>query len=114
MPPPSRYLPSAVPTMALLAVLTCCAAQGEHPTLPVVVGAATATEHAKYLVPVVRYGSFTLVELRPESSQRNLSLQIVDVVMPTHTSVAVGDGVLHHCRPDAAAAGWRIEGRLDA
>jgi len=50
---------------------------------------------SKLLVPVVRYGRYTLAELRPEPGQRDLSQQLVDVVMPAGLSATVGDGMQH-------------------
>lgn len=47
------------------------------------------------LIPVVRYGRYTLVELAPSAAQRDLLLQVVDVAMPEDTRATVGDGLRH-------------------
>lgn len=47
------------------------------------------------LIPVVRYGRYTLVELAPSASQRDLLLQVVDVAMPKEARATVGDGLRH-------------------
>ncbi|HHF0928360.1 TPA: PilL N-terminal domain-containing protein [Pseudomonas aeruginosa] len=50
---------------------------------------------APELVPVVRYGRYTLVELAPTAAQRDLLLQVVDVVLPEDARATVGDGLRH-------------------
>lgn len=47
------------------------------------------------LVPVVRYGRYTLVELAPMAAQRDLLLQTIDVSMPEDARATVGDGLRH-------------------
>ncbi|MQT88088.1 integrating conjugative element protein pill, pfgi-1 [Pseudomonas nabeulensis] len=47
------------------------------------------------LIPVVRYGRYSLVELTPTPAQRDLLLQIVDVSMPEDARASVGDGLRH-------------------
>jgi type IV pili sensor histidine kinase/response regulator len=47
------------------------------------------------LIPVVRYGRYTLVELAPTAAQRDLLLQVVDVVLPEDARATVGDGLRH-------------------
>ncbi|WP_245171974.1 MULTISPECIES: PilL N-terminal domain-containing protein [Burkholderia] len=82
--------------MALLAMLAGCASQVERQISPSVANnTAVAAESTDSEVPVVRHGRYTLIELRPEASQRDLSLQVVDVAMPAHLSPTVGDGVQH-------------------
>ncbi|VFR32157.1 PilL protein [plant metagenome] len=46
-------------------------------------------------VPVVRYGRYTLVELVPDSAQRDLLLQIVDVSIPDTLHATVGDALTY-------------------
>ncbi|RMX06796.1 hypothetical protein D8I35_09870 [Corticibacter populi] len=46
-------------------------------------------------VPVVRYGRYTLVELVPDSAQRDLLLQIVDVSIPDTPHATVGDALTY-------------------
>ncbi|MEQ7771049.1 PilL N-terminal domain-containing protein [Xanthomonas hortorum] len=47
------------------------------------------------LIPVIRYGRYTLVELSPGSAQRDLLLQVIDVRMPDEARASVGDGLRH-------------------
>jgi type IV pili sensor histidine kinase/response regulator len=47
------------------------------------------------LIPVMRSGRYTLAELAPTAAQRDLLLQIVDVVMPEDARATVGDGLRH-------------------
>ncbi|WP_435307283.1 PFGI-1 class ICE element type IV pilus protein PilL2 [Pseudomonas chlororaphis] len=92
----SIAIPRAFQFMVMIAILAGCTVSGTSrlssdpvPTVPMVTG---TTEH---LVPVVRYGRYTLVELRPEPGQLDLSQQVVDVKMPAQLSATVGDGVEH-------------------
>lgn len=45
------------------------------------------------LIPVVREGRYTLVELSPSAGQQDLMQQIVDVSMPPTLTASVGDAV---------------------
>src|SRR3546814_11740839 len=47
------------------------------------------------MIPVVRSGRYTLVELAPLAAQRDLLLQIVDVTVPENARASVGDGLRH-------------------
>src|SRR3546814_9086335 len=47
------------------------------------------------MIPVVRSGRYTLVELAPLAAQRALLLQIVDVTVPENARASVGDGLRH-------------------
>ena len=47
------------------------------------------------LVPVARYGRFTLVELVPEPAQRDLLRQAVEVSIPPMLDASVGDAMRH-------------------
>ncbi|WP_431819415.1 PilL N-terminal domain-containing protein [Burkholderia sp. F1] len=112
MPPLSVLFPLTIPV--IVTVLAGCAS----PRAPLRPSAADTTatsatlEATEHVVPVVRYGRYTLVELRPEPSQRDLSQQVVDVTMPAHPSATVGDGMRHLlqrtgyslCHIDEAAA----------
>jgi len=53
----------------------------------------TASEQR--LVPVARYGRYTLVELVPEPAQRDLLQQAVDVSIPPMLDASVGDAMRH-------------------
>jgi len=44
---------------------------------------------------VIRYGRYNLVELAPTAAQRNLMLQVVDVVVPDTLHATVGDALRH-------------------
>lgn len=83
-------------TMTMLSILTACA-MSDKKDLPAVSTTTVATDSetnaAEYLVPVVRYGRYTLAELRPEVAQRDLSQQVVEVAMPVQLSATVGDGI---------------------
>ncbi|SDS17408.1 type IV pili sensor histidine kinase and response regulator [Halopseudomonas litoralis] len=45
------------------------------------------------VIPVVRHGRYTLVELAPTAAQRDLLMQIVDMTLPDDTSASVADGL---------------------
>lgn len=48
------------------------------------------------VVPVIRYGRYTLVELTPEDAQRDLMAQVIDVSIPLSigtNQVSVGDAM---------------------
>src|SRR3546814_11091542 len=47
------------------------------------------------MIPVVRSGRYTLVELAPLAAPRDLLLQIVDVTVPENARASVGDGLRH-------------------
>jgi type IV pili sensor histidine kinase/response regulator len=51
-------------------------------------------EHrAVHPVPVVRYGRYTLVEVRPDAAQQHLLEQIVDISLPRTVETTVGDAL---------------------
>lgn len=52
-------------------------------------------EPALRLVPVARYGRYTLVELTPEPTQRDLMQQVVDIAIPPAFDVTVGEALRH-------------------
>ena len=47
------------------------------------------------LIPVVRYGRYTLVELVPETAQRDLLQQTLEVSIPPTLDTNVGDAMRH-------------------
>ena len=47
------------------------------------------------LIPVARYGRYTLVELVPEPAQRDLLQQAVEVSIPPMLDASVGDAMRH-------------------
>lgn len=62
------------------------------------------------LIPVVRRGRYTLVELAPMAEQRDLMLQTVDVSMPEDARATVGDGLRHVLK----RSGYRLCGTAHA
>lgn len=50
-------------------------------------------EQTPALVPVVRYGRYTLVEPVPEAAQQDLLLQVIDVSMPATLPATVGEAL---------------------
>ena len=71
-----------------------CATTAAPPVDPLVEEADTAPQSPE-LIPVVRYGRYTLVELVPTAAQRDLLLQVIDVAMPADARATVGDGLRH-------------------
>lgn len=74
-----------------------CATTAVPPTDPAVEEAQAAPQTPE-LIPVVRYGRYTLVELSPTAAQRDLLLQIIDVAIPADARATVGDGLRHALR----------------
>ena len=64
----------------------------ESPPIEETVFAAQAEPE---IIPVARYGRYTLVELAPTIAQRDLLLQVIDVRMPEDARASVGDGLRH-------------------
>ena len=56
------------------------------------------------LVPVARYGRYTLVELEPTEAQRDLLLQVIEVSLPDTMQATVGDALNHVLR----RSGYRL------
>lgn len=54
-----------------------------------------ASEAVAEVVPVTRYGRYTLVELAPTAAQHDLLLQVVDVEVPGTLGATVGDALRH-------------------
>ncbi|MBP7654948.1 PFGI-1 class ICE element type IV pilus protein PilL2 [Pseudomonas aeruginosa] len=92
---PTRRLAGA--SLLAAAVLTAgCATTAAPVAPPPIEEAISLPEPATpELVPVVRYGRYTLVELAPTAAQRDLLLQVVDVVLPEDVRATVGDGLRH-------------------
>ena len=55
----------------------------------------TAPRLTQESVPVTRYGRYTLVELVPEPTQRDLLQQAVEVAIPPILDATVGDAMRH-------------------
>ncbi len=81
----------------LTAVLASGCATTTQPSAPAVIADASHTLEldAPQMIPVVRYGRYTLVELVPLAAQRDLLLQIIDVSIPEGRRATVGDGLRH-------------------
>ncbi|MHC8334094.1 PFGI-1 class ICE element type IV pilus protein PilL2 [Pseudomonas sp. LB3P25] len=71
-------------------MLSACNNSSVQPTQPL---APTTSQPVEKHIPVQRYGRYTLVELAPDSAQRNLLLQVVDIDLPSAWSVSVGDAL---------------------
>ncbi|AMR78652.1 PilL N-terminal domain-containing protein [Cupriavidus nantongensis] len=67
------------------------------PTAPDLIEEVSAAPEASApeLIPVVRYGRYTLVEMAPTAAQRDLLMQVIDVAMPEDARATVGDGLRH-------------------
>jgi len=86
------------------AFVSGCATQ-TVPSTPVVEQTVPATEPEESIfIPVMRSGRYTLVELEPAASQRDLLLQVVEVALPQSVQTTVGDGIRHVLK----RSGWRL------
>ena len=47
------------------------------------------------LIPVARYGRYTLVEMVPEPTQRDLLRQVIEISIPPTMDASVGDALRH-------------------
>lgn len=90
--PERRLLPGVL--WLLFATLTGgCAATTRLAPASLEAPISSAPEPTPELVPVVRYGRYTLVELVPDAAQRDLLLQVVDVAMSDTLHATVGDAL---------------------
>lgn len=94
----------AVPALLAGCVLIAgCAATGaastpaarELPPEPAVFIRTIAPEPEPSLIPVARYGRYTLVELVPEPAQRDLLRQVIEISIPPTLDASVGDALRH-------------------
>ncbi|WP_129544552.1 PilL N-terminal domain-containing protein [Serratia sp. 1D1416] len=81
---------------AVIAALTGCSTI----PAPVTPSAAASIPHTTEstepkLIPVVRYGRYTLVELVPLAAQRDLLAQVVEVTIPPRPNATVGSALQH-------------------
>lgn len=95
MPPPSIRILSHLAIICLLAGLSvgCATTKGKPDGTA---NANVVSDQGKppdNLVPVVRYGRYTLVELVPEIPQRDLMRQVIDVSIPSAANASVGDAM---------------------
>ncbi|EMY8159264.1 PilL N-terminal domain-containing protein [Pseudomonas monteilii] len=78
------------------ALVSGCATTTVPPTPDPIEEVASAPEYeVPDLIPVVRYGRYTLVELAPTAAQRDLLVQVIDVAVPADARATVGDGLRH-------------------
>ncbi|RUF23413.1 pilus assembly protein PilL [Pseudomonas aeruginosa] len=94
----------AVPAvLAGCVLITGCAATGTantptaHDSLPepAVLVRTIAPEPEPSLIPVARYGRYTLVEMVPEPAQRDLLRQVIEISIPPTLDASVGDALRH-------------------
>ncbi len=76
------------------AVITACSTSSPARTAPAAAEAPPSPLLPDPWIPVVRHGRYTLVELRPTATQRDLLLQVVEVSLPT-TAATVEEGLRH-------------------
>ena len=65
------------------------------PPEPVLSARIIYPEPEPTLIPVARYGRYTLVELVPEPAQRDLTRQVIEVSIPPTLDASVGDALRH-------------------
>lgn len=84
-------------------LITGCAATGtaSTPTAPdsapepAALVRTIAPEPEPGLIPVARYGRYTLVEMVPEPAQRDLLRQVIEISIPPTLDASVGDALRH-------------------
>ncbi|KVS36356.1 conjugal transfer protein [Burkholderia vietnamiensis] len=60
---------------------------------PAASSATSADEFPAWLIPVIRRGRYTLVEMVPDAGQRDLMQQVVDIAIPPTFDITVGDAL---------------------
>ena len=84
-------------------LITGCAATGAAnaptatavPPEPVLSARIIYPEPEPTLIPVARYGRYTLVEMVPEPAQRDLLRQVIEISIPPTLDASVGDALRH-------------------
>ena len=84
-------------------LVTGCAATREAntptahdaPPEPVAFARTIAPSPEPGLIPVARYGRYTLVEMVPEPAQRDLLRQVIEISIPPTLDASVGDALRH-------------------
>lgn len=96
MPSARPYCRTACGCLALTASLVAGCATTAPSSPPAASSRAVepASSPPQY-IPVVRYGRYTLVELKPTEAQRDLLLQVIDVPLPYTLHATVGDALRH-------------------
>jgi type IV pili sensor histidine kinase/response regulator len=85
------------------ALVTGCAATREAniptahdaPPEPAAFARTIAAAPEPGLIPVARYGRYTLVEMVPEPAQRDLLRQVIEISIPPTLDASVGDALRH-------------------
>lgn len=111
MPASHAYL-RCIAVSSLIAAATLaggCAATAPKAAAPALEPAAAYTRPAKWepgpdFIPVMRRGRYTLVELAPASTQRDLMRQLVETRFPPSGKMTVGDGL----RQVLGRSGYRL------
>ncbi|WDJ24476.1 PilL N-terminal domain-containing protein [Xanthomonas campestris pv. raphani] len=84
-------------TLAMLGGCATVTATEDKAAPPLAPMPATDTTLTR-AIPVVRQSRYTLVELVPETAQRDLLLQVVDITLPPSPQTTVGEGLQYLLR----------------
>lgn len=90
LPSLPRFLCIFVVLSGLLSGCTTTPATPDHIEAP-----PDETASKQRLVPVARYGRYTLIELVPQPAQRDLLQQAVEITIPPTLDATVGDAMRH-------------------
>lgn len=99
-PAPVRPGFAACSLLIAAALSAGCSATAPTTTAPAPESAAAFATPARWepgpdFVPVMRQGRYTLVELAPTTTQRDLLRQLVEIDFPASRKATVGDGLRH-------------------
>lgn len=94
----------ALTLLSSLGLLTGCATSSVEPPAHPDASVVPAEQPTTELVPVVRYGRYTLIELVPDAAQQDLLQQVIDISIPTTADATVGDALRHVLR----RSGYRL------
>ncbi len=95
-PPVAHRLRTVVLLSVMAAMAAGCATTAPHQVqVPAGIPESIAEGPAPELIPVVRYGRYTLIELAPDPAQRVLMQQVVEVAIPPTFDASVGDAMRH-------------------
>ncbi len=92
LPSLSRFLCIFAVLTGLLSGCTTTPATPDHIEAPLDEIASVLDQG---LVPVARYGRYTLIELVPQPAQRDLLQQVVEITIPPTLDATVGDAMRH-------------------
>lgn len=90
LPSQPRFLCILCALGGLLPGCTTIPSTSRHIETPV---SEMAPQPGQELVPVVRHGRYTLVELVPQAAQRDLLRQVIEVSIPPTFDASVGDAL---------------------